>query len=284
MTITARGISHGRKKVSLNPAARKTTPQSAAIVRKARASLRRESLRRVARSSAVRGRGMAHYFSTSGWDIKDGKDIKDEETPASASFASLMSLSSLASVLSRCQALPKRPRVQHLARPLPFDALDVGEGDLGRGLAAGAVLAHGFQGLAHPGRADDVDPDTAWRLQRGGAGEAFQTGVDQADGSAPRHGVLCQDAAGQGERAAVADVGKAGAHQVHLPHELVREAELEIVVGELRQGLEPRLPRRRDEGVERPDGLEQPLDRALVRQVHLMVPAVMPDPHDLMAS
>src|SRR3712207_6207174 len=88
------------------------------------------------------------------------------------------------------------------AGPRPLDAFDVAPGDYCHREAAGGVAPHRLERLAHPRRAHDVDAQSARQLERRGACERLDAGVDEARGRAAGRGLLREDAAGEREGAA----------------------------------------------------------------------------------
>lgn len=98
----------------------------------------------------------------------------------------------------------------------------------------------------------------------------------------PGTGYLAQQPARQRERSALADVRQARPDEIHLPHELVRQAEVPVRVRKLRERPELHPSHRGHESVEGAERLQQALDRPLVPDVHLVLAPAVPDPHHLM--
>jgi len=119
------------------------------------------------------------------------------------------------------------------------------------------------------GGADHVHPQAARHLDRRAEDEALEPGVHHRDRGAARHRLVRQNAAGERDRPVVPDVVHADAHQVDLPHQLAPQAELEVIVAELRERPERGAARAAHHRVDRLDALEQLLDRARVLDVHL---------------
>src|SRR5947208_13104231 len=122
-----------------------------------------------------------------------------------------------------------------------FDAADIGLGH--RGCRQAALERHSecLQGLRNPGRAHHVDPNTPGGLERGRSGKALQPGIHEANRAAAARWLLSQNATRNGDRAAVGDSAESVPDQVDLAHEFVVEAETEISIRELVEGLEAGL-------------------------------------------
>lgn len=167
-------------------------------------------------------------------------------------------------------AFPTPSNRDSLSARLRGECLDVGFGYLRRRRRVTDLHAEHLLGLGHPGRAHDVDSQAARELERGAAREALERGVDGADRSGARHRLLGEHTRGEDERAAVAHVVDAEAHEVHLAHELVSQGVREVVVAKLGKGLETRVARGADDGVDLANGSVERADRGGIAEVDLV--------------
>ena len=88
----------------------------------------------------------------------------------------------------------------------------------------------------------NIDTDAARHFERRGASKSLQPGIHEADGRAALHRFAGQHSARQRERSVIADVGEPDAHEIDLSHQLTRQAEREIVVGQRLQRPNFRWP------------------------------------------
>src|SRR6185312_4909855 len=125
------------------------------------------------------------------------------------------------------------PGFEDLTRHRALQAVAIRLGYRRRRQRLGHRVAHRLHGLGHPRRADGVDPQARVKLEGRRAHEAFDAGIDEADGRAAALGLARQHAARERDRAAVAEPLLRDARDVHLAHQLVLVAEDEILFGEL---------------------------------------------------
>src|SRR5207245_2713858 len=119
-----------------------------------------------------------------------------------------------------------------------FHATDIGLGYRSSWQAALERHSECLQCLGNPGRAHHVDPNTSRSLEGGCSGKALKARIHEAHRAAAARWLLGQNAARNGDRAAVSDRVESIPDQVDLAHEFVVEAETEISIRKFVEGLE----------------------------------------------
>ena len=166
----------------------------------------------------------------------------------------------------------------------PFDAANIGLGHCWSWQAALERHAECLQGLGNPGWGHHVDPNTSGGLERGRSGKALEARIHEAHGAAAASWLLGQNAARKGDRAVVGDGAESVPDDVDLAHEFAVEAETEIRIRELVEGLEAGLTGGADHGADLADLRVQASDGCRVGNVDLEGRLLATREQDLMST
>ena len=107
-----------------------------------------------------------------------------------------------------------------------LDGVDVGLGDFVGGDAVGAHTEFDG-GLLDEGWGDGEDAGAVLQVERGGADEGLEGGVDHGDGGGAGAGLAGEDAGGHGDGARAVEVVGGDPDEVDLAHQLRLQGEVE---------------------------------------------------------
>ena len=133
----------------------------------------------------------------------------------------------------------------------------------------------------HYTRADNVDANATWQVDRCAKHEAFQPGIYQRRSRSSNNGLFADDATHQGNRAAILQVPGGIPGQVHLTQQFAVYAEGKLLTRHINQRAKMQLAGRANHGIQRTNSRKGGVDARLATDVETNIAAAPTRADDL---
>lgn len=132
-------------------------------------------------------------------------------------------------------------------------------------------------------RTHGIDALATWEFDRGCAHKPLDAAIGQTRCGTIGHRLMVEHPTGQGDRAAITQIGLPDQGKLDLPHQFVCEAECPLLRGQFQQRCPAHLPRCSDDGVELAETRERLLNAVWISQIQTHVSRLTPGQDQFMA-